>query len=190
MYFFNRGLENPFFNWLMPIFDHDRNWILPLVVLWVLVMIFGNRRTRFVGICTVLVLLLTDPISSQVIKPLVGRIRPCNLLANLHLYIHGGWVFTPDPIIEIYRSSRSFPSSHATNIGGQAMLWAWAFPRLQPIWWVIACTVGTSRIIIGIHWPSDVLAGWALGALLAYLVIFGVRRWGPKEFRKSIKSGS
>lgn len=61
--------------------------------------------------------------------------------------------------------SYSFPSGHAAGsmilFGAMAMLamrwWAWAAAALT------ITLVGISRVWLGVHWPSDVLAGWVEG---------------------------
>jgi undecaprenyl-diphosphatase len=40
----------------------------------------------------------------------------------------------------------------------------------------VALWIGLGRLYLGVHWPSDVVAGWALGALQAFLAIQRVRR--------------
>ena len=42
---------------------------------------------------------------------------------------------------------------------------------------VLAC-VGASRVYLGVHWPSDVLAGWCLGSLWALVAWLVLRRIG------------
>ncbi len=172
MYFINDTLRNPVFNWLMPLFDNDRAWLLPMIAAWAGLMIFGNRRSRWVGIGALVIVALTDPLSSRLIKPLVSRIRPCNLLEYLHLWWDGAWIVLPDPVIEIYRGSWSFPSSHAVNTGAQALWFGWAYPRAKWLWWGIACIIGFSRIYIGVHWPSDIISGWIVGGLCFGVVWF------------------
>jgi undecaprenyl-diphosphatase len=77
----------------------------------------------------------------------------------------------PEPLL---RSSvdLAFPSGHASTSFAGATLLALAVPRLLA--WpllALAAAISWSRVYVGVHWPSDVLAGALLGAALA----FGVR---------------
>jgi uncharacterized damage-inducible protein DinB len=83
-------------------------------------------------------------------------------------------------------SGYSFPSGHAT--AGAALFPLLAFvigrslPRARVAAWVVAVAlaafVGVGRLVLGVHWPRDVLAGWLLGALLSASAIRWLRRAG------------
>jgi undecaprenyl-diphosphatase len=85
-----------------------------------------------------------------------------------------------------HASSFSFPSGHATTSALAAALVCWAMARsarrvlgrcVQVLALVWAAAVGASRIYLGVHWPSDVLAGWLLAT--AYLAVLAalLARW-------------
>lgn len=63
----------------------------------------------------------------------------------------------------------SFPSGHATSVMAILLLFAllgsgrWRVPLA----FAVAAAVGVSRVLLGVHWPSDVLGGWLLGAGVA-----------------------
>jgi diacylglycerol kinase family enzyme/membrane-associated phospholipid phosphatase len=90
------------------------------------------------------------------------------------------WIERPRPDIPHQIGGWSYPSGHASEIACAMTLFAViTWPRVRPgwrrslvtgLWVVIALVVGVARVVIGAHFPSDVVAGWLLGALVAYLI--------------------
>jgi undecaprenyl-diphosphatase len=84
-----------------------------------------------------------------------------------------------------YFSSPSFPSGHTLNSTLFYLTTAWVIASLLPsrvlryLLYAFAITLslatGTSRIALGVHWPSDVLAGWILAATWLTLWVMLVR---------------
>ncbi|MET8743700.1 phosphatase PAP2 family protein [Streptomyces sp. NPDC004728] len=112
----------------------------------------------------------------QGLKSAVGRERP-------------QW---PDPVDSAHYAA--FPSGHAMTATVSCGLLLWllrrygAGPRLWRTALVVACLsvvgVGLTRLYLGVHWLSDVLAGWLLGVSLVAFAIAGFaryeRRGGPR----------
>ena len=76
------------------------------------------------------------------------------------------------------RSNSSFPSSHAANAAGLALVLATRWRRVAPIFWIAALTVGFSRIYLNRHFLSDVLCGVAIGVGLGWLTLQWLRAKG------------
>jgi undecaprenyl-diphosphatase len=89
------------------------------------------------------------------LKRLTGRPRPCALAPH-------AWstLLPPDRF--------SFPSGHSITAFAVAVPLALAYPALGAVLLLCAANVAASRIFLGMHFLSDVLAGSALGALLGY----------------------
>jgi undecaprenyl-diphosphatase len=77
-------------------------------------------------------------------------------------------------------TSLSFPSSHAAGAMLTCIALCFAFDARRPFWWIallFAVAVGGTRVALGVHWPSDVAAGWGFG--LAWATICA--RWLPRD---------
>lgn len=98
--------------------------------------------------------------SDYVLKPIIDRPRP--------------FTTAPAPaVIGPRPHDPSFPSGHATSSFAAATALTAVEPRLALAWWVLAAAIAYSRIYIGVHYPFDVLAGAALGTLVAWLIMRG-----------------
>ncbi|WP_237479132.1 phosphatase PAP2 family protein [Lichenibacterium dinghuense] len=100
-------------------------------------------------------------IAAQAVKHLLGRARP--VLSS------GADPFTFHPL-SLGNSIASFPSGHTTSAFAAAVALGLVSPRLRP--WLLggAALVGISRVVVGAHYPSDVVGGAALGSLAAVAV--------------------
>jgi undecaprenyl-diphosphatase len=92
------------------------------------------------------------------LKQKTSRPRPCQVYAAIS---------AAAPALDRF----SFPSGHTLHATSLAMVAAAGFPELAPLVFPFALAVGLSRPILGLHYPSDVLAGAAIGALLAQAAI-------------------
>lgn len=81
-----------------------------------------------------------------------------------------GWFGRARPDVEqwVIEYSNSFPSAHAANSAATFLALAILMtPSRTAIIAAAAASaaVGASRVVLGVHWPSDVVGGWAFGAL-------------------------
>ncbi|MFF3906714.1 phosphatase PAP2 family protein [Streptomyces sp. NPDC001848] len=93
----------------------------------------------------------------------------------------------PNPVDSAHYAA--FPSGHAMTATVVCGLLLWLLHRYDAgrLLWRTALTVavvsvvgvGLTRVWLGVHWPSDVLGGWLLGALLVALAVASYERWCP-----------
>lgn len=134
-------------------------WILAGVVL------LGFKRTRPMGLCVLLSLAAGLLFGNVIIKNLAARSRPCWIDGSVLLLIENP-------------ADYSFPSGHTLAAFESAVsVWLynrkWGFGVL-----VLAVLMGFSRMYLFVHFPTDVLAGMTLGAVIAWAVHWLVEK-GP-----------
>lgn len=66
--------------------------------------------------------------------------------------------------------THSFPSAHTALAIVNATLLAWFYPELRYWFGTLAAVVGLSRLVLGVHYPTDVFAGAVIGMSVAWLV--------------------
>jgi undecaprenyl-diphosphatase len=133
----------------------------------------------------VLAALLTSGIAANVLKWGLGRARPS--LSD------GAAPFDFAPIATS-AGWASFPSGHATTIVALAVALGFIWPRLRLAFLTLALWVAVSRVMVGAHWLSDVVAGAALGAATAYALRLWLARraevFVPRPGRLSVRTGA
>ena len=142
--------------WLI-LFMQGISWIGGGVQRYVIVTILTLALWRWWGWGAALAMGLTTLVSaftSDVMKAFFARVRP-DLVPQLDV-IH----------------SPAFPSGHSNNAAVVYILFIMLVPQARhPMWQAAAAIMivltGVSRIMLGVHWPTDVLGGWMLGASFA-----------------------
>jgi membrane-associated phospholipid phosphatase len=106
---------------------------------------------------------------ANVLKRVIGRARP------EHFQDYGVFSFSP---FSGHASFESFPSGHATTIGAFFAAFSLLFPRYRIPFIACALWLGMTRVMVGAHYPSDVIAGLALGGWFSLMTAIVYSRYG------------
>ncbi len=143
------GLEAPVMDRLLPRLSeaasHSKIWI----ALGIAMSVAGGEEEREAAIKGLTAVGLTSLLANFVAKRLFPRSRPMHPVPERRSLPRPG--------------SSSMPSGHTASAAAFACVVGAAYPRVRLPLNILAAAIGFSRIHTGVHYPSDVVAGWLLG---------------------------
>lgn len=181
----NTGLTNSFFDSVFPWYREGNTWI-PFYLFLVVFAILNFKRKAFPFILfAVVTIVLTDQISSSLVKPFFERPRPCRdpeLMNQIRMLLNG------------CSGGFSFTSSHATNHFGFVVYLNVTIGSLIGRWKYLllfwAGTIAYGQVYVGVHYPLDIFCGALLGALIGWVTGYWFNRSAGKidlaEINKTI----
>jgi undecaprenyl-diphosphatase len=137
------------FQWITWLSDSAQRTVMVLIAAAWLVW-KGRRRAALI----IMVVPILAGVTNSLLKEAFARARP-DIVPHL------------DSI-----GNLAYPSGHAANAVAFFLLAALILATKRPVLWrgaavTLALLIGTSRVLLGVHWPSDVLGGWFWGAAFA-----------------------
>jgi undecaprenyl-diphosphatase len=129
------------------------DWPLSVIVGLSLLAVHGWRPLAGWTVVSVLAVMIQKQLKNR-----YGRLRPCQ-------QPQGPPQRAPIP------DHGSFPSGHTLHAVMAAVVTGTLLPTVAPVFLLLAVLIATSRVVLGVHYPSDVLAGAALGGLCASVLL-------------------
>jgi undecaprenyl-diphosphatase len=169
-YFFNITLANPFFDWIFPIITSQKNWTPIYLFLILFLIVRFKQKGMWIAIFAIVAVGLTDFLGNE-LKELIGRLRPCKTFSDINLLVKCG-------------SGKAFPSLHSANNFALAFILTRFFKQNGWIFYTLATLIAISRVIVGVHYPIDILGGAVLGTLISLIILTFVSKF--EYFKKKV----
>ena len=164
----NQGWAHPFWDAVMPWVSN----LVPLVPLLAVAVWLGlarGWRGRALLVALALLFILTDWVSTQMLRPFFERLRPYAALEGVRYCFGDDWHVSTLASLARGGGIYGLPSAHAANSMGPAFFLLRFFPRLGLALILAAILVSFSRVYLGLHYPGDVALGLAWGGLAGWV---------------------
>lgn len=132
--------------------DSGAFWLGAIMIL------ISIKKYRKLGFAALISLIICSALGNLGLKPLFGRIRPCNVDTSLLMLV-------PRP------SDFSFPSMHTASSFSVAFSLFMSNKKIGIFPLCIATLVGLSRVYLNLHYTTDIIVGALLGILIAYIIM-------------------
>jgi len=164
------GLHTSWLDQPMVLISSRFVWV-PFYLLVIAVIVWRQRKhSIWTLVFLVGAVVLSDQITSSVMKPFFERLRPCHDMSIAHL-VH---------LVDGCGAKFGFASSHAANTFALATFLVLLNPGKNWLFFALfgwAGIVSYSRIYLGVHYPGDLLAGAIVGSAISYLLYTAGMKW-------------
>jgi undecaprenyl-diphosphatase len=167
------NLQQPWLNYFLAWPTYlGATWILLILIF--LLMFLWDRKNILRKYSFMLLAMLSTDLVVHLLKHYLHRPRPFVGLKDI----------TPVSVLFSEPISYSFPSGHAAIIFCAAVLINMLYHHRFVFLYGIALLVCVTRMYVGVHYPTDLIAGAALGAGMAYAAVLILKKVSPSTFHK------
>jgi membrane-associated phospholipid phosphatase len=160
----NGEWHNSFFDTVLPFLRQSYLWIPFYFFLAIFAPLNFKKHGWYWSAFFLLTAIISDYISSTIVKGTILRLRPCQdpaVMEHVRLLVS----FCP--------GNSSFTSSHAVNHFAAAMFIFTTFKKATTKWWALlfvwAFVISYTQIYVGVHFPGDVIGGAILGLIVGFI---------------------